>query len=168
MLTRREFLRVTARVGAAITLWPSGWGAQASTPTGVLVNDVHSQLNATRVHRVVRADSLDTIRDTIRKARGEGRALSIAGKRHAMGGQQFGADTILVDMTAMNRVLDFDAEKGEIEVEAGIQWPELIDYHVETQRGQARQWGIIQKQTGADRLALGGRWLRMFTGGVCA
>ncbi|MBW8064690.1 MAG: FAD-binding oxidoreductase [Nitrospira sp.] len=156
MLTRREFLRVTAKVGAAITVWPSGCTSQAPPPTGVLVNDVHSQLNATRVRRVVRADSLDAIRDTIRKARAEGRALSIAGKRHAMGGQQFGADTILVDMTAMNRVLNFDAEKGEIEVEAGIQWPALIDYLVDTQRGQARQWGIIQKQTGADRLSIGG------------
>ena len=41
-------------------------------------------------------------------------------------------------------------------MEAGIEWPELVDYLLETQRGQQRQWGIIQKQTGADRLSLGG------------
>jgi len=51
-------------------------------------------------------------------------------------------------------VLDFDPNTGEIEVEAGIQWPALISYLIETQRGQ--QWGIIQKQTGADRFSIGG------------
>jgi len=61
-----------------------------------------------------------------------------------------------VDMTGMRRVLRFDAGRGEIEVEAGIQWPELIDYLVQEQRGRARQWGIAQKQTGADRLSVGG------------
>ncbi len=156
MLTRREFLRASAKAGAAITLWPSGCAWQTSTPVGILVNDIHSQLNRTRVHRVVSADSLEAVRATVRKALGEGRGLSIAGGRHAMGGQQFGTDTILLDMTAMNRVLDFDAERGEVEVEAGIQWPELIGYLVEIQKGQGQPWGIKQKQTGADRLSIGG------------
>lgn len=73
-----------------------------------------------------------------------------------MGGQQFGTNTVLLDMSRMNRVLRFDAERCEVEVEAGIQWPELVNYLLEKQRGQARQLGIIQKQTGADRLSLGG------------
>ncbi len=120
------------------------------------VNDVHSRLNATRVHRIVRPESIAAIQAAIKSAHSEGRAVSVAGGRHAMGGQQFGTDTILLDMTAMNRVLAFDVVTGEIEVEAGIQWPELIAYLVDTQRGQSRQWGIIQKQTGADRLSIGG------------
>ena len=53
-------------------------------------------------------------------------------------------------------MVNFDADKGVIEVEAGIQWPELIHYLVETQEGREKQWGIIQKQTGADRLSIGG------------
>jgi FAD/FMN-containing dehydrogenase len=73
-----------------------------------------------------------------------------------MGGQQFGSDTIMIDTRSMNRVLSFDPGKGEIEVEAGIQWPELIHYLIETQKDRKRQWGIIQKQTGADRLSIGG------------
>ena len=43
-----------------------------------------------------------------------------------------------------------------VEVEAGIQWPELVDGLIAMQQGAARPWGIIQKQTGADRLTLGG------------
>jgi FAD/FMN-containing dehydrogenase len=73
-----------------------------------------------------------------------------------MGGQQFGTDTILLDMAGMRRVLRFDLGKGEVEVEAGIQWPELMDFLLKAQQGRSRQWGIVQKQTGADRLSIGG------------
>jgi hypothetical protein len=34
-----------------------------------------------------------------------------------------------------------------------MQWPELIDWLVERQKGAEAQWGIQQKQTGADRLS---------------
>src|SRR5437870_11266705 len=75
------------------------------SPAGVVVNDVHSRLNETRVHRIVSPDSLPAIQAAVRAAQAEGRAISIAGGRHAMGGQQFGKDTILVDMTRMDKVL---------------------------------------------------------------
>lgn len=73
-----------------------------------------------------------------------------------MGGQQFGHEAVLLDMSRMNRVLRFDAARREVEVEAGIQWPELVNHLIELQRGRPRQFGIIQKQTGADRLSIGG------------
>jgi FAD/FMN-containing dehydrogenase len=53
-------------------------------------------------------------------------------------------------------VLAFDAERGTLEVEAGVQWPAVIEYLASTQAGQEPQWGIAQKQTGADRLSIGG------------
>src|SRR3990172_1750151 len=59
-------------------------------------------------------------------------------------------------MTGMNRVLRFDAGKGEMEVEAGIEWPELVAYLLQAQEGSRKPWGIVQKQTGADRLSIGG------------
>src|SRR2546422_5587412 len=73
-----------------------------------------------------------------------------------MGGQQFGSETTLVDMGSMQRVLGFDAARGLIDVEVGIEWPELMRHLVDAQQGAARQWGIRQKQTGADRLSIGG------------
>jgi FAD/FMN-containing dehydrogenase len=135
--------------------------ALACTPTqrpdaGVTVNDVHSQLNQTRVRRVVRPDSVEAIQAIVRQARAEGRAISIAGGRHAMGGQQFGTDTILLDTGGMNRVLDFDAVKGLLSVQAGIRWPELMADLERRQQGASTRWGIRQKQTGADRLSIGG------------
>src|SRR6202011_6153475 len=54
------------------------------------------------------------------------------------------------------RVRRFDQERGLIETEAGIQWPELINSYLEQQHGLTQQWGIAQKQTGADTFTLGG------------
>lgn len=152
MLNRRDFLKSAG----LFALWPYRSAQPAAASTGILLNDVHSQLNATRVNNVVSADSITALRTTIVKAKHERDVISIAGGRHAMGGQQFGAGTVLVDTRGLNRVVRFDPEKGTIEVEAGIQWPELINHLLTTQGGQRRQWGIVQKQTGADRFCIGG------------
>ncbi|HYG09859.1 MAG TPA: FAD-binding oxidoreductase [Pyrinomonadaceae bacterium] len=122
-----------------------------------VVNDVHSQLNETRVSRIFEPGTVEALQSLIRQAREAGSAVSVAGGRHAMGGQQFAASGVLVDMKRMNRVLSFDPSRCEIEVEAGIQWPQLINFMVAAQRGRApHQAAIVQKQTGADNLSIGG------------
>ena len=100
-----------------------------------------------------------------------------------MGGQQFGEASVLVDTRALDRVLAFDAERGLITVEGGILWPaaprvpgaraarlscpEAIRADPSrlvcdprdpraVRQAHNQRWGIIQKQTGADRLSLGG------------
>ena len=123
---------------------------------GIQVNDLHSQLNPTTVDRVVPVDSLESIQAAIAAAQTEGKSLSIAGGRHAMGAQQFGSDTVLLDTVPMSRVLKFDAEAGLITVEAGIYWPELIAAYRQADREDAPQWAIAQKQTGGDRMSIGG------------
>src|SRR5712692_2268513 len=100
--------------------------AQSEKPqpqTGVVVNDVHSRLNETRVQRIVTPASVEQVQAVVRQARAEGRPISIAGGRHAMGGQQFGTDTILLDTSKMNRLLSLDRRNGILEVQAGIRWP---------------------------------------------
>ncbi len=121
-----------------------------------LVNDIHSQLNSTEVHEIVQPVTVAEIQAAVVAAAAEGRAVSIAAGRHAMGGQQFGEGTVLLDMNGFNQVIEFDTEAGIVEVEAGIQWPELISILLDAQVDQEHQWGIIQKQTGADRLSIGG------------
>lgn len=121
-----------------------------------VVNDVHSQLNQTRVRRIIAPASLESLQALVRKARAGRETIAIAGGRHAMGGQQFGEGAVLLDMARMNRVLSFEPERSEVEVEAGIEWPALIEYLIRAQSGSSRQVGIIQKQTGADRLSIGG------------
>ena len=121
-----------------------------------MVNDVHSRLNATTVAGVVRPVAADDVPAIVQRAVADGHALSICGARHAMGGQQFGAGTLLIDTTRMRRVIDLDTTAGEIEVEAGMQWPALIRALHRAQAGARDAWSIRQKQTGADRLTLGG------------
>ena len=166
-ISRREFLdflKATCAVaavpssltGSAITQQLQPALAPAPDTSEAIVNDIHSQLNATRVNRIIKPLSSNDLRATIITAKSERRGVSIAGGRHAMGGQQFGTGTILLDMTGMNRVLGLDSERGILEVEAGIEWPALLDYLIKEQSGRDKQWGIMQKQTGADRLSIGG------------
>ncbi len=121
-----------------------------------VVNDIHSQLNEVRVSDIAVVDSRDGIKTALRSSRERGLPVAIAGGRHAMGGQQFCEGGLLIDTRQLDRVLDFDQERGFIEVEAGIQWPALLGYLNETQRDATSAWGIAQKQTGADRLSIGG------------
>jgi len=73
-----------------------------------------------------------------------------------MGGQQFATGGTLLDMNAMSGVLAFDRDRGHIEVEAGIQWPALYGYLEASQENSPTAWTFAQKQTGADRLSIGG------------
>ena len=53
-------------------------------------------------------------------------------------------------------MLAFDRVNRCVTVEGGVQWPALLEFLDSAQRGQPQQWGIYQKQTGADRLTLAG------------
>ncbi|MGI8436187.1 MAG: FAD-binding protein [Chthoniobacterales bacterium] len=92
----------------------------------MLVNDIHSQLNPTRVARVLKPSGLTALVDVVRAAAAAGARLSICGGRHAMGGQQYGTDTWLVDMCDHAAVHSLDEETGVLVADAGILWPDLI------------------------------------------
>lgn len=139
MLDRRDFLRLSAL--AALS-------PQALAEPGVVVNDVHSQLNRTTVREVVRPKTQADVAAAVLRAR----KISVCGGRHSMGGQQFGAGTTLIDVRSLRAVHHFDRERGIIEVGGGIEWPELIDWTVQHGGG----WSIAQKQTGADALTIAG------------
>ena len=150
MINRREFLAGSA----AFCL-----GSQLSFPAvddALLVNDIHSQLNPTHVNRILKPESISGLQAAVRTAKAARKPLSIAGGRHAMGGQQFGTDMILVDMTGLNQIVSFDPQSGLAEVQAGAFWPEFIRAYLQRQQGASRQWGLAQKQTGADNISLGG------------
>jgi len=152
MISRRQF------VSSSAALLVAGAVSKGFTtkPESVLVNDVHSQLNPTRVLGILEPRSPEDVRKIVRSARKERKVISIAGGRHAMGGQEFGTDTLLIDIRRLNRILDLNHQTGVLEVEAGIEWPELIDGYLALQSGSGQKWGIAQKQTGADRLTISG------------
>jgi FAD/FMN-containing dehydrogenase len=120
------------------------------------VNDTHSALNRTRVSRVVEPRTTADVAAAVARAQRRGEPLAIAGGRHAMGGQQFLAGGTLLDMKGLDGVRWFDRGAALLEVEAGITWPDVIRGYLALQRGPAPAFGIRQKQTGADRLTIGG------------
>src|SRR5882757_8699513 len=149
MLTRREFIRT----GALFALAPRILAAPARE---IWVKDVHSQLNLTRVRELLTPRTRDELAEIVRSASQKALRISVAGCRHSMGSQQFATDSICIDTRSLDRVISFDREHGLIEAEAGIQWPKLIRTYLDAQADSAKQWGIAQKQTGADTFTLGG------------
>ena len=123
---------------------------------GVVLNDLHSRLNATEVAEYHEPTTRDEIISLVRRAREMQLAISISGGKHAMGGQQFGSGTLHINLSGYRRVVDFDRDRGLVTVESGIQWPELIDWLIAHQSPDQPAWGIRQKQTGADKLSIGG------------
>src|SRR5260370_18355519 len=151
MISRREFMAGSVALAAS-----SASKRLAPEPESILVNDIHSQLNHTRVLGISQPRSLEDVQSLVCTARKDGKVISVAGGRHAMGGQQFGTDTLLLDIRKMNRVLQVDRKNGILEVEEGIEWPELIDGYLNLQNGDGPTWGITTKQRGADRFTMAG------------
>lgn len=149
MLSRRQFIKTAALA----TLAPRAFG---KSDNAIWVNDVHSQLNRTRVRELLQPQNIGGLSEIVRSAARKGVPISVSGCRHSMGGQQFGTDSVCIDMRSLGRVISFDRERGLIEAEAGIQWPDLIENYLAAQVGSEKQWGIAQKQTGADTFTLGG------------
>lgn len=160
-LSRREFLKLGARLSGGLIgvtflqgLLPLNFPAQAN-PRGEWVNDVHAQLNRTRMRAVLQPDSEAALRHILQEARRCGRPVIAAGGRHSMGGQQFVEDGVLVDTARLSRILHLDADAGVADIQAGIQWPALMSGLAALQ-GDNNIWGIRQKPTGTDSISLGG------------
>src|SRR5436190_17264210 len=128
MLTRREFLRTAALSALAPHVF-------ADREKDIWVNDVHSQLNRTRVHELLRPRTRDELAEIVRSASRKSLPISVSGCRHSIGGQQFATDSICIDTRELDRVISFDRERGLLEAETGIQWPKLIRAYLNAEAG---------------------------------
>jgi FAD/FMN-containing dehydrogenase len=170
MPSRRDVVRAAGLAAA----WPplafgqsskaKAAAAKAKPPPTILVNDVHAQLSSARVFAVVQPTDLEGVKQAFELAHTEEKSVCIAGGRHSMGGQPFAEDGVLIDTRKLARVIGLDVERGLIEVEPGIQWPQLARHLAEAQAGRERPWTFAQKQAGADRMTLGGSLSANFHG----
>lgn len=124
--------------------------------TSTTVNDIHSRLNQTEVAQIIAPNSIVESQQAINQVRDAGQSLSIAAGRHAMGGQQFLCGGTLLETRHLNRIVGLDAKRGIVTVEAGIMWSDLVCGLRDAQTNADRRWSVVQKQTGADRLSVGG------------
>jgi FAD/FMN-containing dehydrogenase len=131
--------------------------ALASCPDeSLLRNDIHSRLNPTRHARIACPVSVDQVAALLQAAARCGQRVAVAGAQHAMGGQQFADGGWLLDTAALDRVIDFDAERGLLRCGAGLRWPALQQFLASQRNADGSGWAIRQKQTGADDFSLGG------------
>jgi len=108
MLTRREFIRTAALFALAPSIL-------AEPERAIWVNDVHSQLNRTRIRELLRPRTRDELAEIVHSASRKGLPISVSGCRHSMGGQQFATNSICIDTRSLDRVISFDQEHGLIE-----------------------------------------------------
>jgi FAD/FMN-containing dehydrogenase len=97
------------------------------------------------------ADTLDGIRAALRAAQKEEKAVCISGARHAMGGHN-SCRRLMIDTRRMNRLLNFGEKARRPEPIHGLGPTHLTSL----QKGREQQWTFAQKQTGADKLTIGG------------
>lgn len=93
----------------------------------LLINDV-SRLNPTHIKKIVKNNELEGIKESLKEARENNFKVSIAGKRHSMGGHAFYKDALVLDMTSYNKILSLDKENKIINVQSGATWKDIIKY----------------------------------------
>src|SRR5258708_8988532 len=67
------------------------------SPAPVFTDDA-SRFNQTEVAEIVHIRAEDDVKSALDRARRTGKHISIAGRRHSMGGQSFDRDNIVLDM----------------------------------------------------------------------
>src|SRR5438128_10831207 len=104
MISRREFIAGSVALAVASSVS----GKLLPETESIFVNDIHSQLNSTRVQKILKPRSLEDVQNIVRTARKDRKVLSVAGGRRAMGGQQFGTDGLLSDIKNLCRSTRID------------------------------------------------------------
>ena len=121
-----------------------------------VLNDIQSRLNETEVSGVESPESAGAIAATISQAALSGVPLCPAGALHSMGGQQFVKNGLSLSSRKLKRIGPLEKNSQVVSAQSGVSWPELTRWLRNEQKGQINELTIIQKQTGADELTLGG------------
>lgn len=90
-----------------------------------------SKLNRTKISQVFKVseskDMESELLDILKKAKEKNLKISIAGKRHSMGGQTIYPNGIVIDMLDYNK-MDLNKEKSILTVQSGALWSDIIPY----------------------------------------
>ncbi len=80
---------------------------------------------------VFRPTTLDGIREVFRLASETGRKVTFRGSGRSYGDASLGAENIILDLTRMNRILEWNPETGIITMEPGVTIEQLWKYIIE-------------------------------------
>ena len=115
----------TAPTLAVVLLLARAIPGLAGSPDRVPINDV-SRTDPTYVHAIVRGNNVEGLQAALADARAHNLKVSIAGKRHSMGGHAFYENAVVLDMTSFDKVLAVDPAARTITVQSGATWGEVI------------------------------------------
>ena len=80
---------------------------------------------------VYRPVTIEQLADTFQVARQSGRTVGLRGTGNSYGDATLNSGSITLDMSRMNRVLDWNPESGRIQVEPGVTIQRLWEYTIE-------------------------------------
>jgi decaprenylphospho-beta-D-ribofuranose 2-oxidase len=119
-------LVLTIALVAAVLLVPL-YHQTPPTSSPNIVNDV-ARLNPTAIREVIQPTTESEIRDAVLKAVASGAKVTIAGKRHSMGGQTLYPDSIAIDMLRFNKILSLDEQNKILTVQSGATWNDIQQF----------------------------------------
>lgn len=90
------------------------------------INDA-SCLNRTSIFGVVKVETAGQIREALEYASTQGIPISIAGRRHSMGGQAFGDGSLVLDMRGFDQ-MRIDEDNSVLVVQTGATWSQVLDF----------------------------------------
>lgn len=122
----------------------------------LILNDVQSKLNQSYMSGELCPTSIEEISEGVMYARQKGISLCPAGSLHSMGGQQFLAGGVLLNSKNLKKIGELNEASSTVWVQSGVVWTELVTWLKSVQKDIPNKLSIIQKQTGADKLTIGG------------
>ena len=100
---------------------------QNQTKDELLIRDV-GRLFPGEVKEVVQGQEEKGLVEAVNIAKEKGLKVSIAGSQHSQGGHSFYKDSVWLDMSEYDEVLQLDEIKKTITVQSGITWEQIQDY----------------------------------------
>ena len=93
----------------------------------LLIHDV-SRLFPEKVLKIVEGREQESIEEAVKYAKENNLKISIAGTRHSQGGHAFYKDSVWIDMSHYNKILDFKEDEKIITVQSGVTWADIQEY----------------------------------------
>jgi FAD/FMN-containing dehydrogenase len=128
-LLKRVFLGIAVLAicwAAIVLLFPLYRPTPPIEPPDV-VNNV-ARLNRTVVREILRPTGEDEIRKAILQAATSKVKVTIAGKRHTMGGQTLYPESVAIDMLPFNKIISLDESNKILTVQSGATWSDIQQF----------------------------------------
>lgn len=93
----------------------------------LLIHDV-GRLFPEKVLEIVEGEEEVGLVEAVKMASEKNLKISIAGKRHSQGGHSFYKDSVWIDMTGYDKILNLDKTQKMITVQSGATWKQIQDY----------------------------------------